>query len=1376
MNLSDKIRDLVIKNKMLANVVKLEKVFKEITDEDIEKYGDIFLDYINRLGSIPQEWKNKNFIIYLAKQNSSSLYLDDLVSIFREITEEDIEKYGDIFFNYINNEGYIPQEWENNKALIIYLAQHNLSLLSLLELGNLFKEITKENIDKYGEIILNYIRKDEYIPFAWKANQDLISYTIKHDRNLLYMFDLSEYFGNITLEILNEYGEIILKYIENNFLFFDSWKDSKILFDYVKENRKDLLYKLNIEKFFPNITLEVLNENRDIILEYIESSFLFSYSWKNSKILFDYIKENRKDLLYKLNMENFFPNITLEVLNENKDIILEYIENSFLVSDSWKDSKILFDYIKENRKDLLYKLNMEKFFPNITLEVLNENKDIILEYIRNSFLISDSWKNNEILFDYIKENRRELLYKLNIEKFLPNITLETLKDNSDIILEYIENSYSIPNSWENNKILFNYIKENRRDLLYKLNIERFFPNITLKTLKDNGDIILEYIENSYSIPNSWENNKILFDYIKENRRDLLYKLNIEKFFKEITHEVLNEYGDIILKYIEKSYITQNNWKDSKILFDYVKENRKDLLYNLNIEKFFKEITNEVLKDNGDIILEYIENSYSIPNSWENNKILFDYIKENRRDLLYKLNIEKFFKEITHEVLNEYGDIILKYIEKSYITQNNWKDSKILFDYVKENRKDLLYKLNIEKFFKEITHEVLKDNGDIILKYIEIVSIVQDNWRDSKILFDYVRTNRIDLLSKLNIEKLFFESGNLEYFANLYGIDKYLLESKMRYLYGKNNDIFETLNFNILKIEGFSKNLLSKFTLYPDIQEKIIKLDSNTLLYFIKIANTLNIKDSDLTSVIMSVLDNINNYGYLLAKIPISELDEERIKNLVFVIGKSDDIFNIDNIDDLTDRGLQKKQDEYFKNIVSNLDKMDTFELKNAIVEKLYGIDYYTAESICNMYASNLEELEGTKISPKILNILSTLNKIMKTDSIDALKLMYRGLETSDIDFNYGMFLESAIRKEFASIYKDTLYQLKDEDKSKNPCLQNVTYDGKKIEFYEVSDDFNMQIHVLGAYGYFKGSEDFQNEWDVPKISVHGICTSYIGNNQIATAPPRGPILGFAGYEDSALLLSGNYDLGSINRSFSVIADEGRKTRFLPPKSMINGTRHNHNEMVIERTISLEDGTLIKRKPSYIVYLVDDINNQDNFSDTNNYYQMILQASHDFNVPIVIVDRLKFARRELKKCLNLEKEFLETKDSKVLEELFLTYMNNAVGCREFTGYEVKEYHKVFNESVIREFYKRIYSYLKGECDNLDNNNVQKLGDNIVTLLKLLIHEKESYASSHKSYMLSPYIDLDLEIENLKKLLEEYKKKVSNIPNITIENIDESHISM
>ena len=87
--------------------------------------------------------------------------------------------------------------------------------------------------------------------------------------------------------------------------------------------------------------------------------------------------------------------------------------------------------------------------------------------------------------------------------------------------------------------------------------------------------------------------------------------------------------------------------------------------------------------------------------------------------------------------------------------------------------------------------------------------------------------------------------------------------------------------------------------------------------------------------------------------------------------------------------------------------------------------------------------------------------------------------------------------------------------------------------------------------------------------------------------------------------------------------------------MINSTRHNHNEVVIERCKkSTNSNATYKRQPSYVVYVVDSMDNAENFSLDNPLYRETLQAARDFHIPIVIIVRANFTIISLNSSFNV----------------------------------------------------------------------------------------------------------------------------------------------
>ena len=207
----------------------------------------------------------------------------------------------------------------------------------------------------------------------------------------------------------------------------------------------------------------------------------------------------------------------------------------------------------------------------------------------------------------------------------------------------------------------------------------------------------------------------------------------------------------------------------------------------------------------------------------------------------------------------------------------------------------------------------------------------------------------------------------------------------------------------------------------------------------------------------------------------------------------------------------------------------------------------------------VQYLKKSGIEKKYIDILieiySIVNNLKSDDELRFLLYVSRGTIN---DYKSTYLLESKIRAEFAKKYSDTLYKLKPQHNiSNNPdlvqnkaaleILKNCTYNGKHPEIYMMDGDFNLQIHVLGAYRTFERPDNFQDAWNMPKISNHGICTSYIGNNQIASARQKHPAIAFQEYDGDEMLLCGPYDLGSYNTAFASSMEKA--AYFIPPNQM-----------------------------------------------------------------------------------------------------------------------------------------------------------------------------------------------------------------------------------
>ena len=957
-------------------------------------------------------------------------------------------------------------------------------------------------------------------------------------------------------------------------------------------------------------------------------------------------------------------------------------------------------------------INFSNEFEKITEQI---DEDTI-----NKFVDDLAWTK----FDYIYNNKKELfnyiLDENGLSFFFPELTPEILDRYGKIIIYYCESESRI--SWNDSNLLIEFlVSQKRYDLLKKVvYLKQVFHELRPETRK-----------------------KLLENLDQEKIDEIISQsFHLEEIFPHFTHEILEKYGSAIIKNIETTYfecIDEN-------LIDYLFEQKRIDLIRARVPN----LTEEMLKKYGSLIIDHIENNDI---RWWANESLFKYLAENNRfDLIEKIGIENVIPELNMKILNEYGSKIIEYLEKIQYTY--WKD-KCLLEYLKEKERfDLIEKMNLYAIFPNLTEEILNEYGLAIIKYLEDENYCL--WSDKCLLEYLIRHNRMDLIKKLNFDISSIEAI-LPILENIYNIPCEVLKYKINYLYNRNDEIFSTLNFEILKL-NIPLEILLTITLYPEMQEKIINLDNVVSSKLFEIIKKVQSKKYDTVQVTESILKNASNYEDLLNNLDINSLNENELNNLIYVLQNENNIFNISSIEDLKEENFKKKKDIYFRNIDNNLDNLALDDLKEAIVESIYGISLERAKFISDRYSYDFDVLRKDGLDEKIITIVENLNKIVNETDISKLKVIYQtrndisGLET---DFMSSLSLEASIREEYARMYSNTLYKVNENDLSKNQKLDNVTYQGKKIEIYEPRSKFNMQIHALGAYSSFSRPDNFKDDWLKPKIAYHGICTSYIANNEIATARQKHPILGFSNYEEKALLLAGNYDLGSDQANLSFATSNYKSGKFLPPKTMIDATRHNHNEMVIER-MKHDSGRISKRTPNYIIYIIDDMNKKNNFDENNELYQENLQAAYDFDIPIVVVDRLKYAKLEKERCDLLEREFNNSRDPETLRELFLNYMDNWVGCRYFETNPKAEYNDVFNDKVVCEFYKRITDLIKNDIHKV--KDITKTNEEILMMIRLLQHERDCRVLDTFNGKQEPFSIQESLIE-YQELLKEFKSKLT-----------------
>ena len=547
--------------------------------------------------------------------------------------------------------------------------------------------------------------------------------------------------------------------------------------------------------------------------------------------------------------------------------------------------------------------------------------------------------------------------------------------------------------------------------------------------------------------------------------------------------------------------------------------------------------------------------------------------------------------------------------------------------------------------KEVQKLALKKNEKLFEYIIEIA-------KEDKLLIQYIVMNTESeiILNNFNII--------LEKFIEKKEIQK-LYEEKIKMLYEKNNKIFATLNLEFLDKaieEGYTDEQMLRITNYPEVQEFILqykdnKIMNNAIKYMLE-------NDSNWILSIERIKNNNQNYNDLLKKISINikeeDIDDKFIQNVLLVISNRENYFNIQTVEDVKNYNNIKNNicenilNGKIENMPESLKKYPKEQqYKFALLEYKFGIDLEEAKFLINRYGTDAEKILEKMPHKLEAKYLYALKEIVESDNIEEIIEELRknnALEKPWLGFPSARNAEGQIINMFAELYNETLYQPKEEDKNN----QQETYIDKegnenKIDVYNINGDFDMNIRVEGAYNhYWTEPENFVDYYNYPDITTHGNCESFIGNDLIASARfSRGVMVGYSIIRENNLIASGPHDLVSntTNKEFSAYR---AKSKFLTPKEMKDNTRHPHNEMVKDRIIIDENGNVARYMPNYAVWIEEDTEEERNQPgwkeerEKDEKWIMTKKLAAQLGIPIVVIDRERFAKKEMEKIELLQK--------------------------------------------------------------------------------------------------------------------------------------------
>lgn len=943
--------------------------------------------------------------------------------------------------------------------------------------------------------------------------------------------------------------------------------------------------------------------------------------------------------------------------------------------------------------------------------------------------------------------------------FIPDYDLESFCEANGRFIEHVRDSSLITKEILEKALSHEEDKLPRVTKLFEKNIE--FTDEICKLLVEKDAIFLMYL------PEDKITDEIFEIAINNKARPLSFDRVPTDESEGYIHNKKKS-----LKIIDKLTKLDNRWYTYLDVKDLDQENILNILNsNPNIPIEFLESVCEFFNDNREIMRKVclLDGNFAFA-SYPNIELTKELIElaSNNPDASRRLSIF-FFK--TDE---RYDCEVMKYLIERCPDWIKFTDQSTL------DAKTFITALKGAAYYKYIPEP------NVLLKFVNNLEIVEEF--QEAINSKYYKTEDITGMIESALSPEFINgvlySVLVKRQCETYNVDYRFFIDTIRNIFKINEKIYTSLNYEffqeiyhpLYKDDSYEK--LLRLLNYPEIQKGIIKIANHKTKYgtidlevgkkkielLAKILNcaTAHCEDKyDDWVIYYNRVINIFNkhpdmYAYFAAV--QDQLDDETLEILTcYTIG--DHSFKLRLIDE-----LKMIDDIREENIKKWMDSYDIKLRREGLYEKAFGISAATGENLYKQLGRCV--IEGAKtFDPRIVVFFKLLDKLENSENATVFyNLQHRKNQDTILDPREIINLEQIVKRKIVNEYNKAVYSYTNKDESDRiddiPIYKVAGEDGSK--------PFNMVIHSYAAYGttarYSKGY-NFKDEWNRPDIANHGICTSFIGHNSLATAEIKTVVYGFDNFEPGALLLANKNDMWSQNTSFDVSTDEGYKCEYFLPKDMIRHTRYGYNEMVFERVV---DGK--KREPSYIVLLCDNYEDEKakylkykrkGRYDTDEFYisqphspktksadifYNSIKAAEEFGIPIVVIEKEKIAKQEQKRILTRIKDFKyddKLNREEINEYLYDTLTSIETNAKAYAASEEEKYQVLFDKKLATKALNAIRKKIDMYMDS----------DPLISLM--IIEEVEDLLETmNKSVSSAKTFD----IYNLKKEMEQKKKDV------------------
>jgi len=1179
----------------------------EIID-DLKEY--LNQNEIYKIGKkFEEQFKDINKAVEIVKQNAyreSGLLADLLnkveINRYYEILEQveyDIPRYCldklplerlVVPYQYAYKYGYFkPENIELLRLAVtkeIFYKDINNNALNQFEKAP--EDITKvfiENCNKYTDLI-----KKELKEALYPKKINFIANNIS-DEEMIKIFD----------ELDNNYG---LFMILNN--LSDKLKN-RLYFEGHLEKKMDINNMMTIDDLTQIATKEIFDDLKTK-KEFRYTRLPEIYLKTKRKYLFPEIMRNADKVGYLSESRSFPFSITEEEYNSvseeyqkiYKESIKNYSAQSFLelYFGNYSEAKPLATDLKKFYNEL---------FEEKILAIDEFDFKISPNYL---YFIND--KDFEILFKKLPKEDI-LLLALKYKKFSDELKKE-LQKNPDYIKDVKItklDKYKLDEKYISEDIILN-----NNYLINILNDEQLIVFAQNKYLENNNELLIKIKENILKNPNYMQPNITKYfedtelNYIFNNIQFIELMKNLilyRKNYPDIKNIINNRIDDIIyyinnLQEYEKNAsindilnLTQNNrmifslidgekeeFINSITNFDYISK----CLYEINIHdvKLQKLLENRII---------HLINSNDI-----NFKLSMWYLpidEKEKKDFLDRINDDKIFNYLLN--------IIKGYDKKNLKT-------KFVANYLFErlnNNKEIIINPDIYTLLDELYLYLTEEEKEIIN------NIIDSDFRKYKNIFE---------------EKHFETIGSKCCYI---GLQKNNLINEntisiLKELIKHNIHLFQSLDYrildkDILKLGGY---FIEKLSRYPELCSKIILLKNKTPEKFEMFINLINNLDINTNKIVLDtkfviILDYLINNELKKENYSLSDIEKFILNNHY---NKS--IKNIDIND------FNRNLDEYIDS------KMNCDDIK--IIQNLVSIKYFGIEKniINDFIFSYLLEFESIKEFCNDQYVLEYINNILIFNNIDNIEIL-KNMNAKKYTINDFLI----IREKLKELYVESIK--KDINKYNKGKEKIINIDDKKYECIDLTDNYGLFVHSTDAYGSMPLlNNNYYDSWNYStNTRNHGICTCFISNANYGTPKVKdnGVMFGFLNINNNDIPLMGPYDLVTRNSGYTIRSLH--RPRFSRLQSILDNTRHTHNETSLERRILNDKGYTELRQPDCVIIFEDmsekikhnSIKAYEDFKNSGNPIKLVyINRKINMNKQIDILDK---EVEEYKKTYNID---------------------------------------------------------------------------------------------------------------------------------------------